>query len=763
MLKYYGFYEPDGFYHYSVIRAAVEHGFVIPKVLGISGWPVHAAVTEPNGLYMVTLVPYAILQYFGISYYTVMRLIPLLFAIFDIIGAYYLTRYLSKDRFFGLLVMLFVALSMGDAARTSALIYRGDGFVTIFLIIALIALIQIFKTDGRKRIYYMLASGIFLSICNYVWGGAPFATAVYIVAFVFLLGYGFIKDEKRFVDLSVYPLGSLLIWYLLVRLYMFAGFIQHQTFTGKYFLILYFFMALAWFVAKKAIENKERFAQLLSSTYARIATALAFAAIVGIMLDIAAPAFVYEIFVSNGFMRTSALAATIEELQPPTFSYFFASYGITLFATPMTIIMSLSSLHTSSLSGLSGMAYLFVDLMHHTPYWIFWIVMLFTLLPYFYMKIEDSGKGFSSGKAVWKLNATEEMLVLAAYFAVTAYLQLHAIRFNSLVAVPIAIFVAYTFYWLILRVGQYKGFYRSVGYGILVSFILYTLLLDNYYTASLTQADGMNPQFFSAISWLKNNSAPNAVVLTIWPDGSVVEGIANRTSIMDSVGAQDASKIYLFARWLLSPNDNASFLTSNQMGSPNYLLVRYEWMLETQGIFTEAGYNTTNTTLAQSYAFATLCSISEQVNSTAETFTLYNPPGSSCSPQGLYSRLVLTRVNSQTNVASYIITQNGISPFQYVAFVNQQTGNFSIVKQNFNITNGEMLAIVYSSIPRPGMPVNITGAYIFGSRLEQSNMIKFLYFCGENACLWNNKNASLQLVYANSDTKIFRILYNQSS
>jgi len=31
MLKYFGFYEPDGFYHFSVIRAAVNDGFIIQK------------------------------------------------------------------------------------------------------------------------------------------------------------------------------------------------------------------------------------------------------------------------------------------------------------------------------------------------------------------------------------------------------------------------------------------------------------------------------------------------------------------------------------------------------------------------------------------------------------------------------------------------------------------------------------------------------------------------------------------------------------
>ncbi|MDE1762463.1 MAG: hypothetical protein KGH78_04720, partial [Candidatus Micrarchaeota archaeon] len=99
LLKFYGFYEPDGFYHYAVVRAAINAGFAVPHVLGISGYPAHAAVTEPSGLYWVTLFPYAILQYAGVSYYTVMRLVPVLFAILDIIGAIYLLRYFNKDRF----------------------------------------------------------------------------------------------------------------------------------------------------------------------------------------------------------------------------------------------------------------------------------------------------------------------------------------------------------------------------------------------------------------------------------------------------------------------------------------------------------------------------------------------------------------------------------------------------------------------------------------------------------------------------------------
>ena len=39
-------------------------------------------------------------------------------------------------------------------------------------------------------------------------------------------------------------------------------------------------------------------------------------------------------------------------------------------------------------------------------------------------------------------------------------------------------------------------------------------------------------------------------------------------------------------------------------------------------------------------------------------------------------------------------------------------------------------------------------------------MIKFLYFCSSTACVWDNGLASMRLVYANQDSKIFKITYN---
>ena len=315
-----GFFEPDGFYHYSIIRQAVANNFQIPKYSALSGWPAHTPVIEPNGLYEVTLIPYMLLRYFGINYYTIMRLIPVLFGIFDVLGAYLLSRYLSKDRFFGLLVMAFVALSSGDAARTNALVYRGDGFITIFLIMSLVFALQIFREEKQKRkLFFAVMSGIFLSICNYVWNGAPFATAVYYLAMLLIMLLGFVYDSKKLRSSVVYMALALAVWWLLVRLYEALGFIIVQPLTGIYFVAILIVTVAAWLGLDYG-ERRDIFKKLategLYTSKAKLIYAIVIAAVFIIVLDVFAHPFLCSVFVDNGAIINNKFSATIQELQP---------------------------------------------------------------------------------------------------------------------------------------------------------------------------------------------------------------------------------------------------------------------------------------------------------------------------------------------------------------------------------------------------------------------------------------------------------------
>ncbi len=741
MLKYTGFYEPDGFYHYSVIRAAVAHNFFIPGKLSISGWPVPAAITEPRGLYWVTLFPYFFLRFFGVSYYTVMRFIPVLFAIFDILGAYYLSRFMSKDRLFGALVIALVAFSMGDAARTSALIYRGDGFVAVFLILSLIFFLEVYRKgqSERKRILFMLLSGIMLSVGNFVWNGAPFATIVYMLSFILVTAAMFIFERQEELRSSLYILGALLVWFAMVNLYRITGQITGaQLLVGSHFLGLYAMLALGWAIAFYLSRNQQRYKRYIGTAWSRFALFAAFAILAAVLLWLFIPSLVYEVFVGNGFAVTSGFSATIQELTKPTYGFLFASFGIALFTTPMSIfIASMPFLHSGILA---------------------WLLVLLGFIPYLFMRAYDTGRGWLNGNARLRFDVSEGLLVMIAYMATTAYLQINAIRFNSLVSVPLAIFSAYTIYWIFLMAktawrGRFsRKLVLAVGSIAILIFMAGLLNYDLVFGMNLQPADSINSGLLQALAWMKNNTAPNSVVLTLWPDGSVVEGVANRTSVTDSVGSQNAQKGDAFANWVLNTSADPAFLTGNMSGRPDYLLVRYVWLGETDGIFVEAGLNNT---LKNSYAYVQFNRLAEHVGSNENIFNLTDT---------FVGISAILAIGTNGSINSYLVSQRGISPFSYVLFYNSENGTYDLVRQTaYNKTNGETILIMYSKQPSSSTPTNITGAFVFQTDIASSNLFKFLYLCGYSSCAWNNSRASLKLEYANYDTKIFRILYNTTS
>ncbi len=968
LLKYFGFFEPDDFYHYSVIRAAVANHFIIPLYLSISGWPAHTIISEPAGLYYLVLVPYFFLRYVGISYYTIMRYIALVFGILDVIATYFLAKSLNKSEFFALLSMLFVALSMGDAARTSALVFRGDSFITFFLIMSLVVTLKMFKEINLKRkLILAIIAGAILSLANFVWNGAPFTTVIFLLLFILLLMFGFTFSDRKFFTDAKFMLILFLAWFALVSLYRHTYLIIGQTFTGWHFIPIFIAMLtsiyLLEFIDKQvssSTSHKKRFAIFIGIFMA------AFLLIYALL-----PNFVMSVIINGSFLSLSPnrFAATIQELQPPHFSFLIASFNLELFL---------------SLMNFGIIASVFSNLKY-----VFELLIALLAVPYFYIPIFDA-EGLAKGRARIMFSYNEPLLALLAYFLTTAYLQINAIRFNSLVSVPLAIFAAYTIFWLIkyaendelkirqnafaifevgsllvlfaillavLAVNKFnikalsplfyfpiftlitllayynmqqeersantitslilifiianvlgiqaymslsyvfqglnieaetygalslivgllialfggwltknlierkkkvrsflilglvyilvqsplvasylKNDYLEVSFAWYIIFLIFGFILayyvyikhDNWYmfpifaitsmlffsaiiaTNNMSPADFIcnpslfcynprNPPVVQALAWLKNNSPVNSVVLTLWPDGSLVEGIANRTSVTDSVGSQNISKADPFAMWLLSSQDDPGFLLSPINGKPNYLLTRYVWLeAEEGGIYTESGYNITtynqtevnelkelesqklfgttnlallnktetntldqavNNEIESLYGMTQFTKIGENINATQSTFTFSGIEN--------YTAIVkIVDVNNTKEIGGYLIEGKNVSLLYSIIFYNIYNTNFSIINQasvkGENISPLSLL-IVYSPVPRKILPVNITTVALVSPGLLESNMFKFLYECGYQGCLWNNKIADLKLVYNNLDTKIFEIQYNESN
>jgi asparagine N-glycosylation enzyme membrane subunit Stt3 len=855
MLSNYGFYEPDGYFHFSVVRQAVLSNFEIPQYMILSGWPLSARYPhhEPFGLYWTTLVPYFFLRFAGISYYNIMRVVPVLFGVLDVLAAYLLVRYLSKDKFFGLLVMLLIALNMGNAARTSALIYRGDSFVTVYLLLALTATLACFKSEERNRkIIYAVAAAIFLSLCNLVWTGAAFATAVYIFAFLAIIIFAFTFDKKTMVRDSSYMLLALFIWFWIVQLFVsFKWVVNAATFTGYTdFFMLFIPMVVGWYLVHYFTNKRPAHMWFADTPQKRFAISVSLPVIALLLIYFVLPNLFDYIFISSVGVSSGNFTSTIQEQQFPNYAFLYASFNYQNFTNPLSLIIILSTYYNNLVV-------------------LFWILLLAVSGIYLFMHTEHSAEGVMKGHARFKFEFNEATLVLISYFAITAYLQMVAIRYNSLISVPVSIFSAYTIYWVLLYLKDRKPAYGTqyaliltacfvlyftvfinllaasgwsvpwyqlllslavsvpiavivadmlyqlfavsqksamlssvvffcvaiavsqysvaqnglavqfgtllaiapgvglflamkryseskldhyMGYALVAFLIIIILQTDTNYITGLSPADQINHNFVNALAWLKNNSATNSVVLSLWPDGSVVEGVANRTSVTDSVGSQLSYKADPFAAWLYSSSPDPGFLLSNLSGMPDYLLVRSTWMTETGGIFTESGINVSSS----NYGYNPFTSISEHVNASEQVYQFFGG--------GLEEDTVISNSSGKQTVASFLRLSTGIQPFAYIDFYNVVNGQYSIIKQTaFNSTNNQTFLIAYSTVPASGLYVNISGAYMLNTALAESNMVKFLFQCGSQACAWNNNVAALQLVYVNPDTKIFQILYNESN
>lgn len=171
-------------------------------------------------------------------------------------------------------------------------------------------------------------------------------------------------------------------------------------------------------------------------------------------------------------------------------------------------------------------------------------------------------------------------MAVLSLFAVTMALQLNAVRYMTLVAMPIAVFAAYVMY-AFYSAPQKRGPWVRL---IVISVVAVSAVLGAVQTQLLGPGDGINAQFLSALSWIRNNTASNATFLTNWPDGSLVEGVAMRQSYSDSGVVGSAWQ--LFPRFLFAKQGNLTYLSEIR---PDCILVRSYWIGESEAITLEGG------------------------------------------------------------------------------------------------------------------------------------------------------------------------------
>lgn len=702
MLKFTGFFEPDAFYYYSILTQAAK-SFIIPHYSIYSGFPTPNPTAESKGIYYVTLVPYFFLRYFGVSVYTVQRNIPMLFGIFDMIGAFFLVKYLAKSNVLGLLALTMVAFSSGDAARTSALVYRGDGFITIFLIVALILILKGLDLESKRKYVFMTLGAVILGIGTGVWTGSPFTIAVYMLAIIFFIIYGFIKGKGELLKNAIFLSSLLLLIYGIEKLFEYTDIIPYTILLSGINFFVFFIPILAGSVLGYLIlENKVSFFSRINRDAAtRVKFLISLMFIIIIILVVVLGNYLNLLFTGGGgIVASNAIGITTEELQPPSFPFLWISFSMQLFLAPIGILAFILISKKREFSDVS-------------------------------------------------VNNNYGFLGILAYLVITSWLQAGAVRYNSIVAVPIAIFAAYAIY----SIGKifFKGNIKIKNFDMLyvyiaVALIMILIIAYTAYAQSNTdyQADGINPAFLNATLWLKNNTPANSTVLTMWPDGSVVEGFGNRRSYTDSVGGEINSRITPFAQFLFNDSVDTNYLYKIR---PDYLLVRNYWFDEISGIAIEG-----LVTNISAYGIDPLSLGNTSYNSTNRE-SVFQFKGSPFSA----ALIVKTNVNGSREVAAYE-SYNGASPLPLdsVLFYDSNNGVYSFTNTTGNVKL--TLFISYSQVNNQSL--NINSVDLLGPKLPESNFFKLTTLCNNIECEYNNKNVTLSLVYANSDTKIFKVNYN---
>jgi asparagine N-glycosylation enzyme membrane subunit Stt3 len=831
LLQYQGLFEPDGFFYYSVIRQAIANHFVVSNYLNISGFPSHNFIGEAPGLIYLTVIAYYLLNGMtGLSALTVMRWMPILFGVLYAILAYYLAKMISKSKTLGLITMFLVSISSGNIARTAGAVYRGDSFITLFVMLALLFMLKCFeeKKHSLKWVWGVLGA-ITLGSGIVIWTGSPFIIVIYMFALLLAVVYGFIKADKAVLLSALVVSVTLFLMHILQLLYISAGVARAVQFSGSDFYIFYLPILIGSIIAYYAIANIHKI-KVVATARNRVLVALAAGIIAAIVIfalfgstimSIASPIRGTPAAVNttnstsaNMAARGTSITSTTQELQPPSFAFLWSSFNIQAylaiiglaFATTVLFYKHFGREHLVTflaacaiiIVGLGLLAFLGGPLLGLAILGVI-LIAAFGLFILFGSKL--------IAKRELKIGIMEFLVVLA-YFAVTVYLQLQAIRFNAIISVPLAIFAAFglygvgrMFYEMVserkavssiivaamaiaaivmvysLAVGGYfsggllalricaamisivlvalllYGVYAlATGRPVRIKYIVVAVILIllayafyNTYIESYTaiQADGINTSFLSAVSWMKSNTPANATVLALWPDGSVVEGWANRTSYMDSVGGENGTRIYPYSRFLFNTTRNSSYLY--QIGKPQYLIARTFWYEELGGIAQEGLVSN-----ATQYGFVIMQVINVSRNSTTQFFSFQ-----SGSMPYYKSELLIRQANGTNSFSAYLGLANSTRfvEMRSVILYNTSNGAYSILNTSKNITTANYTLMVGYS----GNAVN--GAYILGPKLAESNLFDFTFLCNTVTCAYDNSNVTLTDVYSNSDTRIFKINY----
>jgi asparagine N-glycosylation enzyme membrane subunit Stt3 len=711
------FYASDELYHYSVARNAVENGFVVQKSFPLSGYPNGTLVTEPKGLYYIAVIPYFFLRSF-VSLMDVMRILPLIFGVFDVILIFLIGNKLFDKRI-AIIAAFILAANVANIQRTAALVYRGDGFMPLFFLISLYFLILFFE---KNRPAFSFISAAFLSFGSLVWNGATFGYLTFALSLIFLQIFFFLKGDKEKLKLNFWNILALFFAFLLYTSYKIFDLIYEQPFMHNFPFVL--IAMLFFFILLLFLYRSELIIKLIL---------LFFIVLLSLIVLVKFYSTEIENIISGyGLVKpTSPLGKTIAELQPVTIPKLFENFSTFFPLMFLGLFALFVSLFLNNFKGVNVEALIIVLTFFSTSFFLAIQSLRFaSLLSYSFSLFAafgfvwfiDFNKFKIKDEVTRKISLTILILLLFSSFSLVQIYFIQIFQFSQLFSFLATFFyLSWIFGLIIFETLQNKV--KEEATKNILSFIFVALTLAVYYFDSYPLLQGGNIEYNqywdSAMKWLGENSPSNSGVIIWWNEGTMVELLAHRAAYIDSVGAQNEERITLFSKLMLSPKFNSTlFKNFKNNDAPVFLVTSPLWMWQIRNWLTM-----TNTSVAN-YGFATFAKVTPYPDN---TFVFTSDDG---------------KWNVFFNITdAWIINEFGKREFQSFVITNYT----SIYEKNIN--SRYTVLLIYNSTSRM-----FEGGFLVTKQLANTTYIKLQFYCTPYNCFYPFKQ-----IYANPEVKIFYV------
>ncbi|WP_287197741.1 oligosaccharyl transferase, STT3 subunit [Thermococcus sp.] len=195
----------DPYFHLAYIEEALKAGDWFNFFTLANGpWGFQVKTFHPLGLWMTPAYIYKILKIFGVSIQTAFKITPVIFGVLTIAFFYLalLKFYDEKRAFFA---SLFLALSFGHVFRSMVNYYRGDNYMLFWYSVALLGVSYGFYMKerlGHKRFAFYLIPALASGLASIFW-------QAYYPIFIFLILNGiFLAIGSFLLDRREYLLDS---------------------------------------------------------------------------------------------------------------------------------------------------------------------------------------------------------------------------------------------------------------------------------------------------------------------------------------------------------------------------------------------------------------------------------------------------------------------------------------------------------------------------------------------------------------------------